>query len=528
MTTPRDEMNDLYYSLVAEQLAWDAAHGWTRVRMPSDELAAMGASEAFLVPRRRVYVADGIMTDADARTRWVSADCWPMTDGELSRQYLHHCIRASRRRPWNRRVGPPATMRQVLYYAGGTLDWDDLAQVDITAAYMSLYAPLGLMPTYASVRLDADKLSPFVRLGELGMLKAVRNSVVSQLARDTVRYLEHGEEMTEKLDHGAITYHPMTAQYVSDVLLQIGRESIALFDFVSYNTDGGCLPGERADGWVKWLADRWALTGRVVRRGSATTYGAARIIWEGEPAGDAKDLPPAAIQPFDPAPGPPAMGYLAPMTRRLRRSIVPPVIASPTPAPAWMATVLRAERLGSHEIEEGKPVVARVHSRKITDPYYCKHCDRDVAPDAVVSTGTRRSCPRCATRLGRVRSVAIQGPEQEQLDLFEASRDSVIIKVVQLPSTLRAARTGKVMVRTVVWWRYRETSGLAYRTGDTIELESRRGGHLDIGYKRTDTRRFGADRENWALTVTNDQTDVVDLHDCNRFGLHLQVRGVQE
>lgn len=534
----RLEMNDLYYDLIRAQLDWDASHGWTRVKLSGEEVGAMHLVEAFTASRRRVYTGGWqVISDSDARVRWVDADVWPVTDGELGRQYLHHCARAAKVPPPEGRVGKPRVRPQnaVFYGAGSPTSFADLALVDITAAYFSLYSPLGLSPLYTSVRVEPDTQRPFIDLASFGAVKSVRNTVVSQLGRDTVRCLEYGEERIQKLDRRAFTYHPTTSQYVYDVLAQIARESIEMFGFVSYNTDGGCVDGGRAEEWVEWLSGRWGLAGRVVKRGAAVVTGASTCRFDGD--GDDSDGDGEPAWPLEITPPVHPMGFLAPITRMLG-SGRPAVDVERTAPPAWLVEVVAADRIGDPavewEVKKGRKVSVDIGGRKaflrkVTDPTFCKYCDINIPDVDVVRTGGVLICPRCATRLGRRRSV-VASPDAFQASLpFDAGvswTTGVRILVEALPVEARDVG-GRAVTYTCVWWRCRDRSDVCYAAGTVVDLALRKGAKLSVGWKHVVARRFGADRESWVLVVTGDPADVAVLED-DRLGIRVRVEGAIE
>lgn len=150
------------------------------------------------------------------------------------------------------------------YFAGYTRG--NLVHVDLTSAYLQLYAPASLDVSYDGASTPRNGRIKFLGACELGEHRELRNSIIGTVRSDSQSIL----------DHGRLKHLPMSGKWqrpdlwalVQDTLEVIAWEMRLLFGAVHIHTDGYILPHpELGEAAVAYLADQWELASVVAAEG---------------------------------------------------------------------------------------------------------------------------------------------------------------------------------------------------------------------------------------------------------------------
>ena len=248
--------------LTAEAEAYAAAQPFER--RPHDgpaiflgvELAREGHS---------LQVGSYAVSDLCCHIKWVTQ--WPVTTSEVASTYLRR-VKEGHDVPLS---FAPVVTQSALYFRAPLRFHPDLAYVDISGCYPSLFFPAGFDFHYANGH-GAPGEVPFKDWQHIMPDKGLRNLLWGNLLSRHNTRASHGQLSVVPVPTTA-NYRPYLAQYVFDSTHAIALWARANFDLRVWLTDAAILPGDEAQALIDALASEWLLTARVKWRGPGTLFG---------------------------------------------------------------------------------------------------------------------------------------------------------------------------------------------------------------------------------------------------------------
>jgi hypothetical protein len=203
---------------------------------------------------------------ADGGQKIVPANVWPYAETELARPYLTACLdnAGSKGIKWRKDDLPLFSQRVPGFFERPFRG--DLAHVDIDHAYWQLFARWSLDADYKPGRYFSLGKVKFLETEHIaGRHRELRMAVGGIIRSRQYHALRYGEVITMPARPGlqaprlwGLTMHCLNA---------IAADAVRDFGCLYWHTDGGVVPGDRADAFRQYLLDVWGLTSHSVRDG---------------------------------------------------------------------------------------------------------------------------------------------------------------------------------------------------------------------------------------------------------------------
>ena len=268
-------MTALLDELASRVLDSDGNGGWKRTVV--DDLPELHRVE-LMGSYRQAWLSPTKLTIRDTREKRVVGG--GVTSGEVAREYLRDTLAGRPSVPYRRDAMALTNRKPGYFFAGQTVG--SLALVDVDACFASIYGRLTIDVVYRPAtrpRLIGLGTHPFPRTDEWMVAKKPRNSAYGALVNPHLSEWRKGRHVEVSPNN---FFAPDLVALIMDVTHSIAQETREKFGLVSWGVDGGIIPEDRADEWVTWLRERWAMGGSVRARGVGKAYGA--VSWRIEDA----------------------------------------------------------------------------------------------------------------------------------------------------------------------------------------------------------------------------------------------------
>lgn len=242
--------------------------GWRRVEVTPKDIERYTQEDVYNYPR--CFVGTHHVTNPSLKRRFISFTEYPVTYGEMAREYLRQCYEQSEwhgppprgpspAHPWWAKRAPIFT-QHTTHVA--------MAYVDIDHAYWSLLQP------YCADHLitEGDKhvagCVQFLWPDAVDVERRLRHAVVGCLFSHRIGWMSFGE--WKEAPQCAPWSNPSLARLCYDTLHAIAVDVRKRFECFAWLTDAGIV--RNGGGMVQLLQERWGLTSKIEAEGMGAVW----------------------------------------------------------------------------------------------------------------------------------------------------------------------------------------------------------------------------------------------------------------
>lgn len=244
----------------------EAEHGWQRKWV--DDPFSLVSKES-----HNIYLGHDKVTDAGNRVRYLRKGIYPVTRGELAREYLKYSMECSdkTRLIVTKKSLPLLDLTPPLYFVGyGESTVGPWAMIDITAAHFSIYRNLTLDSRYQPNETLTLGSIPFPQTDEWGMDKLARNAVMGIVTSRSVSQVWYGH--LRMIPTRNYFLAPSVHGYVMDCMHAIARDMVETFGSPWWYIDAFVVRQGRAQEALDRLQTKWHVTGRILSQGAGRIW----------------------------------------------------------------------------------------------------------------------------------------------------------------------------------------------------------------------------------------------------------------
>jgi hypothetical protein len=275
----------LHSELAAQICEREEAHGWERE--PVEDPRSLVRAGLLEKVKRAWCGQDGRLTILDDRRKLLPFTQWPLSDGDLARQYLRSTLE-----PWQAEAPPKSLRRKrIPFNTGAAVEFmgyepsvryfeppaergGPWAHVDIEACYPSLYFRGGPVMEYRPwwsspvLRVVGPR---FERQAEWLLDKGPRSAVWGMVRSAGIPELRFGQP-------GKISPNkfcsPDLVGYLLDTVNAIAAEAIERWPSICmWVVDAAIMRPDDAREFVLWLSERWGLVATIDVEGPGYVWG---------------------------------------------------------------------------------------------------------------------------------------------------------------------------------------------------------------------------------------------------------------
>lgn len=257
-----------------------AAKKQQRILVP--ELETNPVTPETIMGLKRVFMGTGESKTIFAQNtgrldcRYMPPSTGGIGNSELARSYIKLCLAEANGKVARcnyKRYEEYLTYPAPLYYEPGTVNGrhrGDYAMVDISSAYWTIHKSVTIDLKFEPGRWILLGRTPYRHTEEVTAYRGMRHAIPGMLAAAEMAEYRYGKRIDYKFPD-KLSY-PGIIGYTYHVMHAIAREVIDHFDAAMVLTDAYIVPRDRAEELVRFLRERWGVTGVVKARGYGALY----------------------------------------------------------------------------------------------------------------------------------------------------------------------------------------------------------------------------------------------------------------
>ena len=245
--------------------------GWVRREISHHEFDKMVLEDLDAIDR--AFVGRAHITVPSQKTRWIVYTGYPVTDGELAREYLRRCYKAS---PWG---GPPTLKPKASHpywrkrapVMAAPVKHRHLAYVDIGHAYWNIARHY-----QADVTLTRDKnrflpgVVPFLFPDVIDADRRLRHTLMGTIFSHSLAWTRYGAWVEAPVCSPFA--NPSLLRICYDTLQAVASDIVSKFETFAWLTDAAIVNADQAENVIEHLERHWHLPARLVAEGMGAVW----------------------------------------------------------------------------------------------------------------------------------------------------------------------------------------------------------------------------------------------------------------